>query len=136
VTSVYGVLEPSEGRFIYANCGHNPPILFGAEGGTEKFEIGGPLLGVLEDVIYNAFEVTLAPGDLLLMYTDGVIEIKNSDGAEFGIDRLEALVRHSLDMPVPEIMNKIIQATQEFSGSERYHDDFTLVLIRREQQVS
>jgi sigma-B regulation protein RsbU (phosphoserine phosphatase) len=133
VTSVYGILNPPEGYFRYANCGHNLPILFRAGGGIERLGISGPLLsGALGDVSYVAFEVLLAPGDVLLLYTDGVVEVESVEGEEFGAGRLEAVIQRSIDLPVTEIIHEIVKATREFSGSEHYRDDFTLVIVRRE----
>jgi sigma-B regulation protein RsbU (phosphoserine phosphatase) len=139
VTSVYGVLNPADGRFTYTNCGHEPPILFRAGGGIEKLGIGGPLLsGVLEGVSYRTFEVTLAPGDLLLLYTDGVVEVmkEEEEEEEFGVTRLERVVQRFLHLPVSEIIGEIIRATREFAGSENYEDDFTLVIVGRKPAPS
>ncbi len=136
VTSVYGVLDPSDGRFKYANCGHTPPLLFRADGGTDELKYGGPLLGVLENVRYTAFEAVLARGDMLLLYTDGVIEVVNKEDEEFGVGRLVATVGRSLDLPVSEIIGEIVRATQDFSGLESYNDDFTLVIVRRERPAA
>jgi sigma-B regulation protein RsbU (phosphoserine phosphatase) len=131
VTAVYGVLNPANGRFTYANCGHESPILFRASGGIERLGIGDPLLsGVLNGVSYRTFEVTLAPGDMLLLYTDGVIEVIKGE-EEFGVARLEQVVQRSLDLPVSEIIGGIVRATREFTGSENYEDDFTIVIVRR-----
>jgi len=133
VTSVYGVLNPLDGHFAYANCGHNPPILFRTDGSIEKLKNRGPLLsGILEDVSYDTLEVALAPRDLLLLHTDGVVEVMRGEDEEFGVERLEAVVHRSMDLPASEIIHKIVQATQEFSGSEHYQDDFTLVIVKRE----
>jgi sigma-B regulation protein RsbU (phosphoserine phosphatase) len=131
VTSVYGVLDPKNGEFTYTNSGHNPPILLRVDGSVKKLECGGPLLSVFENMPYDAGKVTLAPGDVLVLYTDGVVEIAGSDGEEFGLERLTTAVRHSRDLPAEAVMHEIIQATSEFSDSASYGDDFTLVIIRR-----
>jgi len=136
VTSVYGVLNPLDGHYAYANCGHNPPILFRANGSIERLEDRGPLLSsIIEDVSYDALEIALAPGDLLMLHTDGVVEGRRGEDEEFGVERLEAVVQRSMDLPASKIIRKIVQATQKFSGSENYQDDFTLVIVRREQSA-
>jgi len=133
VTSVYGVLSPSEGHFAYVDCGHNAPMLFRADGSVERLLVGGPVLsGALTGVSYRTYEIGLARGDLLLLYTDGVVEVEDEEGEEFGIERLKATVKRSQDLPVSEIIHALVQATQEFSGSRNYRDDFTLVILRRE----
>ena len=132
VTSVYGVLDPVNGRFSYINCGHKAPMLFRADGRIEQLKIGGPVLsGALADAAYHVFEINLARGDMLVIYTDGVVEIEDGEDGEFGDERLKMLLQRSLDLPVSEIIRTLIKTTQEFSGSENYHDDFTLVIVRR-----
>jgi sigma-B regulation protein RsbU (phosphoserine phosphatase) len=107
-------------------------MLFRADGRIEQLKIGGPVLsGALVGAAYNAFEIDLARGDTLVLYTDGVVEIEDGADGEFGDERLKMLLQRSLDLPVSEIIRTLIKATQEFSGSENYHDDFTLVLVRR-----
>jgi len=131
VTSVYGVLEPKSGEFAYTNSGHIPPMLLRIDGSVEKLECGGPLLSVFENTPYDTGKVKLSPGDVLVLYTDGVVEIAGSSGEEFGVERLTSLVRLSRDLPAETLLRQIIQATREFSDSASYDDDFTLVLIKR-----
>jgi serine phosphatase RsbU (regulator of sigma subunit) len=135
VTAVYGILQPEQGRFTYANCGHNPPLLFRANGHVERLECTGPGLSVLEDVSYDACDVALAPGDLLLLYTDGVVEIATENDEEYGVERLEGVVRRSQSLPASAMIDQIVRDTQRFSGRESFEDDFTLVIIRRAQDI-
>jgi sigma-B regulation protein RsbU (phosphoserine phosphatase) len=133
VTSVYGVLDPSDGRFTYVNCGHIAPMLFRSGGGVERLKIGGPVLsGALRDMSYNAHEIELARGDVLVLYTDGVVDIGAEDGDEFGLERLKTTVQGSLDLSALEMIHELIRATREFYGSNDYKDDFTIVIIWRE----
>lgn len=131
VTAVYGVLDPAEGRFIYTNCGHNPPLLLRAGGTTELLERGGMALGIFPDNRYETEVVTLAPGDSLVLYTDGVIEIEDRSGAEFGPERLERLLRRRLDNSAEDMIQAVVRATRRFAGAEAYPDDFTLVILKR-----
>jgi sigma-B regulation protein RsbU (phosphoserine phosphatase) len=132
VTSIYGVLDPAKGHFAYVNCGHIAPLLFHAGGGVEQLKTGGPVLSPgLGDSPYRADEIELAPGDLLLLYTDGVVEIEAENGEDFGEERLRAIMQRSLHLPGSEIVRALIRATREFSGSDEYQDDFTLVIVRR-----
>ena len=87
VTVFYGVLDPQTGTFRYCNAGHNPPILLKAEGTTTLGRTGLPL-GILEDTEWERGTVRLAPGDALVLYTDGVTEAQARDGVLFGQDRL------------------------------------------------
>lgn len=131
VTTVYGTLDVDTGRFAYANCGHNPPLLVRADGRAEELQLGGPFLGVFEEARYVAGSVTLQAGDLLVLYTDGVVDATSADGDEFGTARLAATVHTARHRPVGEVLDAAVRATRDFSGAEAYQDDFTLVVVRR-----
>lgn len=131
VTAVYGVLDPATGRFDYANCGHLPPLLVRATGATERLDSSGPCLGVFDGAQYEPREVALERGDLLVLYTDGVVEIERADGGEFGVDRLAALVTGLRGQPAAEIIEATAVATRDFAGTDVYEDDFTLVAVCR-----
>jgi serine phosphatase RsbU (regulator of sigma subunit) len=74
----------------------------------------------------------LDPGDTLVLYTDGVVEVMNEQQQEFGMGRMMEILKRSRSMSVEEIIGEVILATQEFAGSESSDDDFTLVIVRRE----
>ena len=80
VTSVYGVLEPGSGRFTYANCGHNAPLIVRAGGTIEQLHSSGPFLGVFDGASYVERETVVGPGDVLVLYTDGVVELERRLG--------------------------------------------------------
>jgi sigma-B regulation protein RsbU (phosphoserine phosphatase) len=136
VTAVYGVLEPDTGGFAYANCGHLPPLLVREDGTTEQLLGSGPCLGVFESAAYEPSQVELARGDLLLLYTDGVVEAEGDDGHEFGVDRLAALVAGLRATPAAEVIRGVAEATREFAGTGAYQDDFTLVAVRRRARAT
>lgn len=131
VTAVCGVLEPGSGRLAYVNCGHNPPLLLRSGGERDALSAGGPALGLLEEGAFGAGETVLAPGDCLVLYTDGVVEPTDEGDREFGVDRLEAAVRAASSRPASDALQGVVEATRAFSGRERYDDDFTLVIVRR-----
>jgi sigma-B regulation protein RsbU (phosphoserine phosphatase) len=130
VTAVCAVLE-DDGRIRYVNCGHNPPLLLGAGGGREMLRRGGAALGLFAGERFREGTARLEPGDSLVLHTDGVVEPANEDDDEFGVDRLEAAVRAVARRPASEALRAVIEATQAFSGRDRYDDDFTLVVVRR-----
>ena len=132
VTSVYGVLDPATGRFQYANCGHSPAILIRKDGKVEKLESDGPPLGLFDDARYQPGEIVLARGDLLLLYTDGVVETARADDTEFGLERLATLACDSRHMSADAVVSEIVRAAREFSGLATFDDDFTLLAIRRQ----
>ncbi len=98
VTAVYGVLDRRNHNFSYANAGHNPPFRLRRDGTVDLLEEGGLLLGAFPDVSYNETVVPLAPGDILVFYTDGVTEAQDANGGEFGFDQ-PASSRHRTSGP-------------------------------------
>ncbi len=131
VTSVYGTLDTRTGHFTYVNCGHNLPLLIHADGSKEELEHRGMPLGISENALYEAGEVTLASDDLLALYTDGVVETEDREKSEFGAERLEKTLRRSWDQPASAMIQGVVHATQQFSGSVNFQDDFTLLIIKK-----
>jgi len=132
VTAFYGILDPLTGSCLYANCGHNPPLLLHANGGTEMLESGGVALGVFGDAAFESVAVTLERGDVLVLYTDGVIELSDARGEELGPAGLEKILRQNWDRPLPQMIDSVVGATRALTEGQGYPDDFTLVLVRRQ----
>jgi sigma-B regulation protein RsbU (phosphoserine phosphatase) len=132
VTAVYGLLEPGSGDFGYANCGHNPPLLLRAAGPREVLASGGPALGMWPSATFHPGKISLRPGDTLVLYTDGVIEVMNASGEMFGVERLEDVIRRRPGDSCRNLVDAVVEATRTFAGHAGYEDDFTLVIIRRE----
>ena len=131
VTAVYGVLEPRTGRFTYLNCGHNPPILLRASGGWERLRTSRRAIGMLANVTVPVSTTTLDPGDILLMYTDGVVDAADAEFQEFGECRVASTLIASKARPAAAILDALVHATRAHSGREHYDDDFTLVVVKR-----
>ena len=131
VTGFYGVLEPGRGRLVFANCGHPPPLLLRAAGGTDRLAPSGPLLGVFPDATFGEGEAVLAPGDTLVLYTDGVVEALDAAEEEFGAERLAAAVRAAGGRPAAEVVTEVVRAARAFAGRAELDDDCTLVVVRR-----
>ncbi|MFO7692076.1 MAG: SpoIIE family protein phosphatase [Vicinamibacterales bacterium] len=132
VTAFYGLLEPGTGAIGFANCGHNPPLLLRAAGACDVLASGGPALGMWHAATFVPGAAFVLPGDILVLYTDGVVEVMNADGEMFGIDRLEAVIRQSRGASSRDVVQAVVDATRVFAGREGYEDDFTLVIVRRE----
>jgi len=96
--------------------------------------VPGPTLplGIMPDTPYAARELALEPGDLLVFYTDGIVEAQDSDRQLFGFNRLEALVRAHGDLPPSEFIELVLRALAEFMGTTPQHDDMTIVALRVE----
>ena len=131
ITTFYGLIDPENKRLLYINAGHNPPMLLRADGTTRLLDKSGLPLGVFEDSRYSEAVVDFLPGDILVLYTDGVTEAINIEDEGFGVERLERIVRASGDMPAQEICNTVAAAVREFSsevgGPE---DDLTISIIK------
>jgi sigma-B regulation protein RsbU (phosphoserine phosphatase) len=131
VTAVYAVLDPDTGRLTYVNCGHNPPVILRADGGREALERGGPALGMWGTADFEVAETRLDPGDILVLYTDGVVELTDATDDEYGLHRLERVVREHARLAAADIVDRVTAATRAFADREGYADDFTLVIAKR-----
>jgi sigma-B regulation protein RsbU (phosphoserine phosphatase) len=131
VTAFYGVLDWKNGVLIYSNAGHNPPMLLKADGRIEQLTEGGVALGVLPDARYEECPIAIGPGDLLVLYTDGVSEAENESKEQFGEARLEALMRKHANDSAEEILKAIVDAVTTWAGERGPTDDLTLLVVRR-----
>lgn len=135
VTVFYGILDPASGVFIYANAGHPPPYLLRsrADYEIEKLTRTGVPLGLFEDKRWESDSVQMAPGDMLVLYTDGVTEAQNVHGICFGEDRLIASLKAGLGHSAHDIQAAVAEAVNEFVGDAPQFDDLTLVTVVREE---
>ncbi len=126
--------DPEHQRLCYVNAGHIPPILARANTNADpelkRLEDGGPVLGVIPEAVYRQGEVEFRHGDLLVIYSDGVVEAANAAGEEFGEARLAAIIRDNFHRPVAQIRDEILRRVREFSEQQEQQDDLTLVVIR------
>ncbi|RMD89590.1 MAG: GAF domain-containing protein, partial [Calditrichaeota bacterium] len=129
-TFFYGKLNPRTKSFEYANAGHNPPLLIRSDGSMEFLKKGGLIMGFLPRVEYNREEVQLAPGDLLIMYTDGLTEAENKKGQLFGTERLIKVVKKHTKLPPTVVKRKIFQELKKFLKGSPLSDDVTLLLVK------
>jgi sigma-B regulation protein RsbU (phosphoserine phosphatase) len=135
-TAFYGVLNLRSNKFVYSSAGHNPPLLFRAESKTveELPNTGGVPLKILPDVRYEESEVQLGPGDHLLLYTDGLTEAFAPDREMFGEKALSDLVARYGVEPPDVLVQEIWRSLHAFVRTEPFHDDVTLVSIRRKPE--
>ena len=132
VTLLYAVYNPANGRFWYANGGHNLPVIFHADGSTTVLPYTeGLALGVLTDVDYEEGEITLAPGDTVVLYTDGVTEAMDLEKEEFGMERLQALFAGGGPQTAEAANGAVFAAVREFVGEAPQSDDITCLTLRR-----
>jgi sigma-B regulation protein RsbU (phosphoserine phosphatase) len=130
VTAFYGVLDARNHVFTFSNGGHNPPLLLRQNGEVERLKEGGPLVGVIADARYEERPIWLTPGDVLLLYTDGVTEASGADGEEFGEARLIELVGALRDQSAADICNRVHEAVRGFADRRAAVDDITMIAIK------
>ena len=142
LTAFYSVLNWRTGELTFACAGHNPPLLWrcpsGRRGqpGAEVVELSatGIVLGIVEDIVLEERRTVLSPGDILILYTDGVTEPINAQQEEFGQERLVEAVARNCEGACTQIVQAIGVAVSEFVGEQDPFDDYTLVGIKRATQ--
>ncbi|HEY3232145.1 MAG TPA: SpoIIE family protein phosphatase [Roseiflexaceae bacterium] len=131
VTCLYALLDPASGRMQYANAGHDLPYLRYA-GGVEELRATGMPLGLMPNMHYEERDLTLAPGDSLLFYSDGVVEAHNAQRELFSFPRLQAFVERHPEGDGPALINALLDELASFAGADaEQEDDITLVTLRR-----
>jgi serine phosphatase RsbU (regulator of sigma subunit) len=136
-TLFFADYDDSSRKLRYANCGHLPPLLLRACASSqdqapnvERLRSTCTVMGLFEDWHCEIAEVQLAPGDMLVLYTDGITEATNADGEEFGESRLLATLGSNFYLPVGPLLQAIVEAVQQFSRGSEQQDDITLVIAR------
>ena len=132
MTAFFGAYEPASGLLAYANAGHPPPLLVRAQGGVAWLAgTRGTALGVVDGLAYSEATVELAPGDLLLIYSDGVTEAQDVQGRAFGPERLAALFEQPSACAPEEAIARVRQALRDFVGMAEPFDDVTCMALLR-----
>src|SRR6202050_2775265 len=116
----------------YINAGHNNPILRRANGSIERLDVGGLPLGILSEAKYESASVTLAPGDWLIIFTDGLVEAENARQDEYGEAQLLSVINSAAASTPAELLNRMMAAVDLFVGSTPQHDDVTCLLVKAE----
>ena len=128
ITFFYGIVNRENNSFEYTNAGHNPPILISPDGKIRKLESGGPVLGVTQTQEYKSETIPLSEGDKIILYTDGLIEVKNSAGEYYDEERLLKACQMNRSLDCEEMSDKIMQSVSEFCGGV-FEDDVTLLIL-------
>ena len=134
VSMFYAELEP-RGTVIYVNAGHPSPLFMTASGEDCFLEMGGAVLGPIADVRFERGFARMNPGDLIVMYTDGILEASPENGSdpstEFGTDRLVQVLRQHRERPAEEIVKAVFGAVENYCGTDLLGDDRTVVVVKR-----
>lgn len=128
-TLFYGCLG-KQGRMVTCNAGHHPGFLFRADGTMERMEEGGLMVGAFDFASYAEQEVALAPGDTLVLYSDGVTDAEAPSGEQFGEERLLACLERSRRAPPGSILNVLIEEVRSFAAGHPFADDVTVLVVR------
>jgi sigma-B regulation protein RsbU (phosphoserine phosphatase) len=128
-TFFYAIYDDSTLDFTYCNAGHNPPIYF-SNGQHRCLSTGGTVIGIFPDADFEQETVRLGPGDLLLAYTDGIVECVNEYGEEFGQERLVELVHRHSELSADDLQKIVVDNVLDWAYEEERDDDMTLIVAR------
>ena len=135
VTLFYAQLDPKNGTLSFLNAGHNPPLIVHTGGTMEQLASGGLPLGIMPNADFREGRTKLYPGDVLVIYSDGVSEAVNPAGEEFGPTRLYEVVARNLDASAGGIRDRIESALTKFCQGTPAADDITLVIVKRQAEA-
>ncbi|MGD1045937.1 MAG: SpoIIE family protein phosphatase [Bacteroidota bacterium] len=131
ITFFWGVLDAQTRQFRYTNAGHNPPYLLRKNGTMEKLEEGGMILGIFKTTTpYAESSVTMVPGDVLVMYTDGVSEAMNQNNEQFTEERLEIILKKSTHHSAKEIIRQVQKELETHTQATPQSDDITMLVLK------
>jgi sigma-B regulation protein RsbU (phosphoserine phosphatase) len=136
VTVFYGILDPAAATLTYCNAGHHPPYLLSSQGrdSAQTLHRTGMALGVIEDADWERQVVDMAPGTVLLLYTDGVVDAHNRQQESFGSERMLDIAQGNLGRSPQDIQNALLTAVFQFVGDEPQFDDITLMISVRDAE--
>src|SRR3984893_15064603 len=133
-TAFLAEYDPVRRTFDYINAGHNTPILRRASGQIERLDVGGLPIGIQPEVKYECATITLAPGDWLIIFTDGLVEAENARQEEYGEPRLLTAIEAGKDVEPGELLKRLMAELDLFVGNTPQHDDVTCMLLKAESR--
>ena len=131
-TAFLAEYDPVLRRLVYINAGHNNPILRRASGQIERLDVGGLPFGIMPDVSYQTGAVALAPGDWLVIFTDGLVEAENARAEDYGEARLLTAIEAAKSFSPAELLRRLMTELDLFVGNTPQHDDVTCMLLKSE----
>lgn len=131
VTLFIGILDLRTGVVDYVNAGHNPPLIVAATDGTVSLlrSLSGPPAGAMEHIPYTPLQMTMQPGDMLVVYTDGITEAMDAENSEYGNDRLVALSARLKGQSAKDIVTAVVDDVSMHSGEAEQSDDITILCL-------
>lgn len=130
-TLFYGVIDIKHHSIHYSNAGHDWPFLIGRGNEVQRLKVGGLMIGLLPQAVYQDEEVPIQPGDLLVVQSDGVSEAMNANHEQFGEERLQSLLLENRAKTAEEIIDIIVTEVRKHAGAHPQSDDITIMVIKR-----
>ena len=130
VTAIYGILDTTNRTFVFANAGHNPPLLIKPDGEYRFVEYGDTPLGMFYDARYHQHFIRVEKGQVMVIYTDGITDAANFNGEEFGADRFAKSVLAGIDLPAKKLIDHIRKDVADFTERKFLDDDGTLFIVK------
>ena len=134
-TALFARLDPGASRVEVVSAGHHPLLLVRADGSWETLSPRGVVLGVLEQQSFQPVSAPLTPGDLLLLFTDGILEARDAERRHYGQERLLQRARELRHLPARELTRRILEDLAAHRGGQPSHDDVTLVTVKIEEET-
>ncbi len=128
-TFFFGIYNRDSSELTFTNAGHDPPILVRKDGTVYRLQTGGMVLGFLRDQEYRQESVRLSSGDFLVLFTDGITEVKNTSGEEFGDQRLIKFIKSHMDKNPQELRGLLFEEINSFSALPELEDDATFAIV-------
>ena len=135
ITCFLTIIDLRTGALTYVNAGQTPPLLRRQAGAIEKLSTGGIALGMFDQSVYEQAESRLAPGDLMVAYSDGITEAENRAGEPFDEDGLERAIQTYGSSPAPDLARTLFTVVEQHAGEMRLADDLTVVVVKRTDVV-
>src|SRR5688500_4348361 len=128
VTLMYGVLSP-DGKMVYCNAGHNPPLVIGTSG-VRRLDRGGPIVGLFESATYEEETIQLARGDWLIVFSDGISEAMSASAEEYGESRIIECIQRNATLDPGRLLDALFTDVREFARGAAQSDDITAMVLR------
>jgi len=130
ITAIYGILDETNRTFVFSNAGHNPPLLIKPDGEYRYVEYGDTPLGMFKEVHFHQHFIRFDPGQVMVIYTDGMTEATNERGEEFGPKRFAESVLSGIDLPAKKLIDHVRKTVADFTERKFLDDDGTLFVVK------
>jgi serine phosphatase RsbU (regulator of sigma subunit) len=131
ITLFYGVYNPATGALTYVNAGQNPPLIRRTDGRFERLSATGVALGMFEKSMFGAMETHIGPGEMLVLYSDGITEAEDPEGQPFEETGLQSVIHRYATEPPFDLGARVLKAVEGHAKNSRFVDDLTILILRR-----